>query len=316
MQITGLPSKFGVPFADAAGSNYIRPIPQASQIGIQPGAASLTDGFPPVTFLPVAAGGTPPFGQDFNGLLNQITAWVRALTAGMVVPFDAGFQAAIGGYPFKARVLSGVTAGLIWESQIDNNLSNPDTGGANWSVPVFVDPSTAGLIIGAGPNGSNIRLQGTGAAPNKTIRASGGNFQILNNAYAAILDMTDAGIATTNGMRAAIGAFGSGDSIRVPNLSDFAWNPASPGYQRLPNGFIIQWGRFVSVTGNADVFNWPTAFPTGPLMIVGCDDGSQIASAGFNFIGAAQVRMWCGFQNNGTPIYTTGTGILWIAVGY
>ncbi len=236
----------------------------------------------------------------------------------MVVPYDAGFQTAIGGYPLKAHVLD-TSTNVIWESLVDNNTAT--IGGTNWSVPVFVDPNTAGLIVygASNSNGANIKLQGNGAAPSKWIRAQGGHLQVLNNAYSSvILDLDDTGTATVNAARAAIGAFGSGDSTRVPNLSDFALTTTIPGYQRLPNGFMIQWGRFVSVTGNGDIFNWPTAFPHAGLQVIGCDDGSQIASASFSFIntGFAQVRMWCGFQNNGATIYTTGTGILWIALGY
>ncbi len=82
MLAADIPTKFNIPFADNAGGAFIRPIPEASQIGIEAGAASLNDGFPPDTFTPVSAGGTPPFGRDFNGLLNQITAWNRWQNAG------------------------------------------------------------------------------------------------------------------------------------------------------------------------------------------------------------------------------------------
>jgi len=37
------------------------------------GAASLTEGFPPVTQLPLSAGGIPPRRLDFNGILNQLS---------------------------------------------------------------------------------------------------------------------------------------------------------------------------------------------------------------------------------------------------
>lgn len=132
MQLSQIPTKFNIPWANSAASPYIRPIPQASQIGIQNGAASLTDGFPPLTFLQVAAGGVPPFGEDTNGILNQITSWIRWNTAGGPIVWDSAFSAAIGGYPQYALVQSSTTALLWWISLVDNNTSNPDTGGANW----------------------------------------------------------------------------------------------------------------------------------------------------------------------------------------
>jgi hypothetical protein len=131
MQLSAIPAKFAIPFANSAGSGYIRAIPQASQIGVTNGAASLTDGFPPLTFLPVGAGGTPPWGQDFNGILNQITQWNQWQAAGGLVPYDSTFATAIGGYPSGAIVV-GSTPGQLWLNLVDNNTSNPNSGGSNW----------------------------------------------------------------------------------------------------------------------------------------------------------------------------------------
>lgn len=131
MLASAIPTKLPIPFADAAGPAYINAIPEASQIFITPGAASLTDGFPPLTFLSEAAGGIPPFGADFNGILNLISAWNQWQSAGGPVKYDGTFSTAIGGYPAGA-VLMSVAGGSWWLSTTDNNASNPETGGANW----------------------------------------------------------------------------------------------------------------------------------------------------------------------------------------
>ena len=132
MKIANLPaSKFPIPFANSAGAGYKRSIPVNSQIGITNGAASLTDGFPPLNFLPVGSGGVPPFGQDMNGVLNQITQWLQWQNAGGPLPYDSAFSTSIGGYP-QGAVLAGATAGTVWLSIVDDNTSNPNTGGANW----------------------------------------------------------------------------------------------------------------------------------------------------------------------------------------
>jgi hypothetical protein len=134
MQANSSLTKFPIPWGNAAGNGYIRSIPTGSQISTTPGAASLTDGFPPVCSLPIAAGGVPPYMQDMNGVLNIITAWLRWYQAGGPIAYDATFQAAIGGYPNGARVLSATVTGRVWQSTIDNNTSNPDTGGAGWTI--------------------------------------------------------------------------------------------------------------------------------------------------------------------------------------
>lgn len=134
MQTSDLPARFTIPFANAAGGAYIRPIPSAHVTATASDApASLNDGFPPENFTPVSAGGVPPNGKDFNGILNQVTAWARWVAAGGAVPYDATFSAGIGGYPKGARLSSTITAGLIFVSTVDNNTTDPDSGGsANW----------------------------------------------------------------------------------------------------------------------------------------------------------------------------------------
>jgi hypothetical protein len=134
MEASNIPAKFPIPFGNSAASGTIRAIPVASQIGVQAGAASLTDGFPPVTLLPTGSGGTPPFAQDMNGLLNQSTSWDRWFAAGGPIAYDATFQTEIGGYPSGAVIQSAATPGGFWRSTVDNNTTDPDAGGAGWVV--------------------------------------------------------------------------------------------------------------------------------------------------------------------------------------
>lgn len=161
MQASSIPRKFNIPFANNAGPTYTNVIPQASQIGITGGAASLVDGFPPITFVPITAGGIPPWGKDFNGLLNQITAWTQFNScAGGLPTYDSTFSGLIGGYPYGTFLAAafGVTAGSPqggnhgWFSTVDNNTINPDVtfNSANWvPVPAVINTPVT-YTIGAG----------------------------------------------------------------------------------------------------------------------------------------------------------------------
>lgn len=131
MKIADIPTKFNIPFANSAGAGYITTIPEASQIPITPGRASLTTGFPPLTFLPVGSGGVPPFGADMNGLMKQVTQWSRWQAAAGPVPYDGTFSTAIGGYP-KGALVGATSFSGFWISTVDDNTSNPEAGGANW----------------------------------------------------------------------------------------------------------------------------------------------------------------------------------------
>lgn len=136
MQSSATPTKFGTAFAASGAKNAI---PAPSQVGVTPGAASLTDGFPPLTRTPIASGGVPPSGLDMNGILYMLSLWAQWHAGGGPNVYDSAFSTAIGGYPLGARLSSATTPGVTWVNTAENNTSNPDTGGANWirSVPGF-----------------------------------------------------------------------------------------------------------------------------------------------------------------------------------
>lgn len=151
MQLSNLPLKFVLPFAS---SGTRRTIPTDSQIGITPGAASLVTGFPPLTFTPIAAGGVPPAGIDFNGLFYELSAIARWSNSGAGYPYDATFanDTNVGGYPRGARVLRSDGTGY-WLNTVDNNVTDPEGGSAaGWVADV-----TAGLTSVA-LSSSNVTL--------------------------------------------------------------------------------------------------------------------------------------------------------------
>lgn len=128
MQSSQIPVKFPEIWGKNADPANIRAIPTTTAT---PGAASLDVGWPPLNFQPPAAGGIPPFGKDSNGILNQITAWTQWQNAGALTVYDGTFQTTIGGYP-RGAILASAAGGGIWLSTTENNLTDPDTGGAGW----------------------------------------------------------------------------------------------------------------------------------------------------------------------------------------
>ncbi len=128
MLASDAPTKVSVPFADSGDK---RTVPVPSQVGITPGAASFTTGFPALTMTPISMGGIPPDGLDFNGVFNAITEIQQWQSAGGLFKYDAAFSAIIGGYPKGAR-LSFANDSDVWINTVENNITNPDTGGAGW----------------------------------------------------------------------------------------------------------------------------------------------------------------------------------------
>jgi hypothetical protein len=135
MDAADIPTKFPIPFADSAGGGFTRAIPTAPAGS---GEANLEEGFPPVCFTPLSGGGVPPAGQDFNGILNQVTAWNRWQAAGGTALYDGTFSTDIGGYP-AGCILRSTTAGYYWVNLVDDNTTNPDSGGTGWQALVAPD---------------------------------------------------------------------------------------------------------------------------------------------------------------------------------
>ena len=200
-----IPAKFPIPFGSSAGTQYKRIVPTASQIGIQDGAASLTDGFPPKTFIPVTSGGTPPFGQDVNGILNAITAWCQWQGAGGLSSYDAAFCTAISGYPVGA-LLASTTPGQVWLNLLDGNLTNPDAvGAANWIPLATAAGIQSGSYIFGPDSGTTNTLVIT---PSKPIAAYVKGMSIRTQALTACTGPATANVSGL-GARAIVGSGGA-----------------------------------------------------------------------------------------------------------
>ena len=252
MQSSNIPAKFPIPFAFAAGAGYIRTVPTASQIGITNGAASLTDGYPPLNSIQQAVGGVPPFMQDTNGILNQTTSWARWFSAGGPVMWDSTFSAAIGGYPMGSVVMSATTFGLAWISTVENNTTNPDIGGAGWlarggwagasmaASGSFVVPATVSVVkvraVGGGGGGANCQA----TSGNYLCGAGGGAGGYGEGLYAVTPSGTYAvtvgagGAAQTSGGTSSFGSLlaasgGSGATFQIATSSAGALGGNSSG---------------------------------------------------------------------------------------
>ena len=238
MQSSDIPDRFNIPFANAATGSYIRPIPTASQIGVDNGRASLADGFPPDTFTPISGGGVPPSGRDMNGILFRSTAWSRWLAAGAPISYSAAFSAAIGGYPAGAFLQSSTLIGVFYVSTVENNTTNPEAGGANWQLAIPTKASAAEVTAG------------TDDAKFVTPRRLAG----LRATSADILAGTSDALYVTPAALAATYSSVAG----------------SPGLMVHPNGFIEQWGRtavFQSGEG-ASSLPFPVPFPNAVFNVV------------------------------------------------
>lgn len=239
MLSSAIPGRFNIPFANGEGPPYIRAIPLTSQQGITPGAASLTDGFPPICFVPVGAGGIPLWGADLNGILQQITAWSQWVGAGGPVGYDSGFSSAIGGYPKGAMIAAAGAPGVWWVSLVENNTTNPDTGGAGWSMTA----APQGYYADTSPTANAIVIA---PLPAPAAYSSGLAYRVRVGhtliAGGATLDAGAGPVTVQNGAGGALvaGDFIGGQSINVVfDATASAWRVLSPTAGQLAGGGLV-----------------------------------------------------------------------------
>lgn len=117
------PKLISKPFAQNGQKNVI---PEKYETSMESNQATWDQGFGQITMLPVSAGGLPPKGQDFNGILNQICETIVHISKGGVFKFSADYAAAINGYP-KGAILQSEDEKKYYQSLIDNNKVNFNT---------------------------------------------------------------------------------------------------------------------------------------------------------------------------------------------
>jgi len=85
-------------------------------------------------------------------------------------------------------------------------------------------------------------------------------------------------------------------------------NNVANGFLTLSNGTIIQWGQVSVAAGATTTFNFPIAFPTGGLAIVGSRRIGSNAAYNFDVLSTTQFR--------GQNLAASTESGHWIAIGY
>lgn len=325
MKLTDIPSKFSVPFANAAGAGFIRAIPP-NPTGVA-GQASLALGFPPENFTPVAGGGVPPFGQDFNGLFFQSTGWNRWQATGMFPPYDPTWQAAVGGYPQGSIVQSLQRFGLFWLSLVDDNTTNPDAGGAGWyvwssiltqNVNIYVNPATGSDTLYDGSSPTVSGNSGPYATLTKALDVVGAfapsTFGATINLSAGTFDGGTTGFATAMTAHSAVTITGAGATSILTSSGTSRYTLAIQG----PNNYTIQNFAIGSSSSYAGGFNVIAPSNGASVTIAGgitCLDATGAAGASFIKCGASTFNISGSVTINGQMGFSGSYGAYFVASG-
>lgn len=132
------PDLIPAPFAENATPGTIEPIPPLTPS--VPQQATWSSGFPQVTMQPLAAGGIPPRGQDFNGVLNALSQHIFHMQGGGQYKWSDDHG------PYSIGDVLQSDDGLrSYVSVVDNNTdnfnTNPSSIGVSW-LPWSAGPAS------------------------------------------------------------------------------------------------------------------------------------------------------------------------------
>lgn len=182
MSGAAIPPVIPEPFGNDADPAFItNPIPDTTATS---GRASYNLGFPPITMQPVAGGGIPPFGQDFNGLLFALSSHDFYVQSGQLFLWSADVATAVGGYGI-GTLLGSADRETVWYNTVDANSTDPDA--TDGSAAGWVSLYSVGFQAFTGLTTGTVTLNPTQAA-RKVIALSGaltGNVTVVMPNWAA-----------------------------------------------------------------------------------------------------------------------------------
>ncbi|MBI0277072.1 hypothetical protein I6H07_14935 [Hafnia alvei] len=275
------------------------------------GVATFDKGFPQITMQPLSAGGIPPSGKDFNGILYALSLKDQWADAGMGYTFNSDFSSAISGYP-KGSVLTNSTFNGSWLNLNEGNSTNPEVNNA--SSTGWVPLSNYGYTSISGVSSLGVTLTTLQAAKERIIISgsltAGINiifptwlkkWDIENNCTGAfsviVRTPSGTGVVVPNGRISQV--YGDGTDIKLMPFT----NQNSSGIQRFTSS-----GSFTVPIGINTVYISGSGGGAGGGSGGGSNNGYNAGSGGGGGAGASVIKQPLSVVSGQTYTITIGAG--------
>lgn len=147
------------------------------------GRAGYDEGFPPINMTAVSAGGIPPYGQDMNGILYDLSAAIQYAQSGVAFPFNQDFATAIGGYEIGAIVSDASNKSLLWINGTASNTTFP-TGWTRFSFKNSTETIQGTIRVGTQAEVNAGTIDDAALTPKKFVEAfKGSALSLAANGY-------------------------------------------------------------------------------------------------------------------------------------
>lgn len=267
---------------------------------------------------------TPPLGNNSTQIAN--TAFVQA-----------ALVALIGGAPATLDTLKELAAAINNDPNFSGTINNALSLKAPLASPEFTGTPTAptppadnnttriantafvraavARLVDSSPEALDTLKELAAALGNDpnfatTMTNALAGKQPLNSTLTDLSGKTVAGLLEYLGLgEAAKLGVGTGAN-QLPDMSSYAALLSNPGYQRLPGGFVMQWGISPAITNSPVSIIYPIPFPERRLVIIGSPVGSSGGDPGIPVFTPGSVSS-CSMNTWGSNNYTA----TWIAIG-
>ena len=247
-----------------------------------------------------------PARQWFNYLDNRQDSAIAHINQHGVVVWDAGTE-----YQVNKSYCQGLTNGTIYRCVQTHTNQDPEADISNtyWIVAFasagdfYTKAEVDGAFLSRAANGSDI----LNAA---TFR---NNISVYSQAQTYTKTEVDARTTVASTVQAQ--AWSSNSTLLTPlriaeALKGSNQSLTANGFQRLPGGLIIQWGRALDSNSN---ISFPITFPTACFSLVASVDRDNYSGAN---TAAVYIVSNASFQLREGDAPTSNTYLYWMAIGY
>lgn len=310
--------------------------PNAYVIGsTSPGGFSLTPGVTVTAIINVNNTGASTLNVDSLGakaIVKASGSGPVALTGGELVAGNSAIFNYLGSAGFEIVATGLGSAAYKTASGTGANVASVSGTITAGHTPVFADTNgtvsdSGGVALLAGNNLSDVPSAAT-ARGSISAAKSGINSDITGIFGFAHTEITEtsgnlAEIANNNGLQinnvagnayAPVFCANGALSNQAVTYDQFAASLSSTGYQRLPSGFIVQWGSVTTTGGGVISVTFPLTFPNGVFVVtLGLVSTSPInAYTAYSNLTNAGMNVFTNAAGGGTQLGT----VSYIALGH